>query len=124
LFSARRKRTKPAPLGVSRTKKFSLHDEEKKILGEILRVGFGMTAPINVGEDRPPINVAQMRQTRIGLAGLVGTVSLANESPASGDEMGERPGTFDGGGGSHVLSVNVTITLLKHKIPASPVSSC
>ena len=102
--------------------KISLHDHDEKILGQVLGVRRGITAAINEREDRPPVDVAKLSQAGIDLAGSIRRASLAKQTPARCDKMGEGPGTFDGGRRSHASSVNGSPRLLKNKlgIPLSP----
>ena len=62
------KRTESAALRIGGLEEISLHDHEEKILGQILRVGWGITAPENKGEDRAPIDLAELGEARIDVA--------------------------------------------------------
>jgi len=110
------KGTEAAAVGIGKLEKVSLHDHEEKILGQILSVRRGITAAINEGKDRSPIDLAELGKARIDLAGGAWRASLAKQAPARSDKMGEGPGTFDGGRRSHAPSVNGSPGLLKNKL--------
>jgi hypothetical protein len=56
------KRTKSSAIPIGTVKELTFKHHEKKILGQILSVGNGMTLVTNESKNRSPINFAKFRQ--------------------------------------------------------------
>src|SRR5256714_14999443 len=109
-------RTKTPPRRIRRLKKFSIHDHQEKILGQILRVRRGVTAAIDEAENRTPINLAKFGEAGVDLAaGAVGT-TLSNQAPARRVKGNETLWFLDARQHCHVSSVLGLHRALMHNI--------
>src|SRR3954468_17326974 len=99
-------RTEPAAIRIRRLKKIFVQDHYEEILGQVLGVVRGIAAAINEGENRVPINLAQLGQAGIDLATGTGRATLSNQAPASRNKVSESPRAFSTRRSSHAPSVN------------------
>lgn len=95
-------RAEPAPGGIGVLKPITFEHHDKKILGKVLRIGGGMTAPANEREDGTPIEPAKFRE---GLARLLIAGSEIgrgeNETPARRREVASFAAPFRRESGVH-----------------------
>ena len=80
-------RTKAATARIGCLEKISFHDHEEKILRQILSVGRGIAAAINIVKDRAPINLANLGQPGIDLAWGARSDALADQAPTRRHKM-------------------------------------
>jgi hypothetical protein len=97
--------------------KVSFQDHKEEILCKVLRVRRGVAAAINESEDRPPVNLAELREAGIDLASWAGNIALANQTPTGCDEVCQSPArALDNAISSHVFNVIGLDFPLKHKM--------
>ena len=92
------------------------HDHKEKILRQVLRVRGRVTATVNVGKNRPPVDLAKLGEAGIDFSLFVARQALPDQAPARSDEMRQSPGALDGTGISHRGIVIAPLPLLKTKI--------
>jgi hypothetical protein len=56
--------------------KISFHDHEEKILRQVLRVRRRVTATVNVGKNRSPVDLAKLGEARIDFSLFVARQAL------------------------------------------------
>src|SRR5438045_6470644 len=116
---SQQQRTKASARRIRRLKKFSLHDHQEKILGQVLRVRGGITAAIDEAENRTPINLAKLGEAWVDLAAGAGRTTLPNQAPARRIEGAESFVIIDARQTCHVSSVIGLRLALKHKLGQS-----